>query len=383
VLVHDAFVKPLRIGIAGAGSWARQAHVPGFQSCANVELVAICDLDLARAQQVGAEAGIPAAYRSTEEMMAGERLDLVSIVTPDDCHVADAKAAIAAGAHVLCEKPLATSVEDARSLAAIAALAGVQTKVGFAMRYSPAMMKLRELVVSGELGTPRLLEAFQQNGQFLDPATPFHWKMDRQRTGGGAIVEYGIHTIDLARWIVGEVGSVCATGRTWTPRRSLADGSGFADVDVDDSTAWMMEFANGAIGVCHAGWATIGRPPGLEVRVFGSRCAARCVLSDELPNAESLEIAGPDGHFHPAAIPARFSALLPESGPWWYRFPAHLIRRFVAEIGARETVGPTFADGVAAQEILEALLVSMRERRWVDVTRPHPSPLPSSRERVC
>src|SRR5215207_7096077 len=367
--MHRAAGQLLRVGVVGAGSWSRIAHVPGFRSTAAIHLVAICDVDRDQAMRVAAEASIPKVYDSTATMLAAEQLDLVSIVTPDDCHRADTELALAAGAHVLCEKPLATTVADARLLAAMARTAGVQTKVGFALRYAPAMLALRELVQSGGVGTPQLLQAFQQNGQFLDPATPYHWKMDPERTGGGAIVEYGIHTLDLARWIMGDIRSVCATSRTWIPTRALPDASGFAAVDVDDGTAWLLEFAGGAIGLCHAGWATVGRPPGIEVRVFGTTGAARCILSDDLPGAEGIWIAEADGHFRQADIPAQFSARMPETGDWWFRWPAHLIRSFVAEIGASKSAGPTFEDGVAAQEALAVVIHAVNERRWVDLPR--------------
>ena len=359
----------IRAGVVGAGAWSRVAHVPGFQAAVGVDLVAICDADRRRAEQVAAEAGIPKVYASAAAMLAVEQLELVSVVTPDDCHHADVELALSAGAHVLCEKPLATTVQDARALASLAESAGVQTRVGFILRYAPSMLMLRDLVTSGALGTPHLLQAFQQNGQFLDPATPYHWKMDRARTGGGAIVEYGIHTLDLARWIMGDIRSVCATSRTWIPTRALPDASGFAGVDVDDGTAWLLEFAGGAIGLCHAGWATVGRPPGIEVRVFGTTGAARCILSDDLPGAEGIWIAEADGHFRQADIPAQFSARMPETGDWWFRWPAHLIRSFVAEIGASKSAGPTFEDGVAAQEALATVLRAVNERRWVDLPR--------------
>jgi predicted dehydrogenase len=359
----------IRAGVVGAGAWSRVAHVPGFQAAEGVDLVAICDVDRRRAKHVAAEAQIPNVYDSAAAMLAAEQLDLVSIVTPDDCHRADTELALAAGAHVLCEKPLATTVRDAQLLASLAESAEVQTRVGFVLRYAPSMLMLHELVTSGALGTPHLLQAFQQNGQFLDPATPFHWKMDRARTGGGAIVEYGIHTLDLARWIMGDITSICATGRTWVPTRPLPDEHGFATVDVDDGTAWLLEFASGAIGLCHAGWATTGRPPGIEVRVFGSTGAARCILSDDLPGAEGIWIADADGRFRQAAIPAHFSARMPDRGAWWFRWPAHLIRSFVADIKTSESAGPTFEDGVAAQEALAAVLHAVNERRWVDLPR--------------
>src|SRR5215212_5220007 len=138
----------IRAGIVGAGAWSRVAHVPGFQAAEGVDLVAICDADRRRAEHVASGAGIPKVYASAAAMLAAEQLDLVSIVTPDDCHRADTELALASGAHVLCEKPLATTVADARLLADMARTAGVQTKLGFALRYAPAMLTLRGLVQS-------------------------------------------------------------------------------------------------------------------------------------------------------------------------------------------------------------------------------------------
>lgn len=361
--------KPLRVGVVGAGAWSRAAHVPGFQATPGVEVAAICDTDVERARRIADETGIPNSYASAAAMLAAESLDVVSVVTPDDCHHADVDLALGAGAHVLCEKPLATTVQDARFLASLALSAGVKTRVGFALRYAPAMMMLRNLIADGALGAPRLLQAFQQNGQFLDPATPFHWKMDLARTGGGAIVEYGIHTLDMARWLMGDITSVSASSRTWIPERPQPDGSGIAAVDVDDGTAWLMEFASGAIGLCHASWAIAGRPPGIEVRVFGATGAAKCILSDELPEAEGLWLSEGDGHFRQVDIHPRFSARMPESKSWWFRWPARLIGDFVAEIEGSEAAGPTFDDGVAAQEALAAVVRAVTERRWVDLPR--------------
>jgi predicted dehydrogenase len=357
----------LRVGIVGAGSWARQAHVPGFQRCPDVAVVAICDPDLSRAQAVADEAGIPHVFASIAAMTAETDLDLISIVTPDDSHLTDVRVALDVGAHTLCEKPLATTLPAARELAALADDAGVHTRVGFVMRFAPALAQLREIVTAGDIGEVQHLQAFQQNGQFLDPAAPFHWKMDRKLTGGGAVVEYGIHTIDLALWIMGAVTSVCASSRTWVTERPLPDAPGTVRMESDDSTAWLMDFASGASGICHAGWSTVGRAPGLEIRVFGSRGAARCQLSDDLPGAQGLWVAGPDGHFRQVFAEQSAAESGEPTAPWWVDFSSRLIGDFVAEVQGAPASGPTFADGVAAQEVLEAIILSTRQRRWVDL----------------
>jgi predicted dehydrogenase len=300
-------------------------------------------------------------------MVAAGELDLVSIVTPDDCHPAEARAAIAAGLHVLCEKPLARTYADARAMAEAARAAGVLTKVGFTLRYAPAVLRLKELVTDGTIGRPYLLQMFLQNGQFLDPAKPRHWKMTREHAGAGASVEYGIHGLDLARWLLGEPARVCAAGRTFVPERYLPDGSGPVAIDVEDSCAWLMEFGGGALGLAHAGWATVGRAPGLELRVYGSNGAAQCVLSDDLPGCEMLRIASAaDQRFLPAEIPARLQTPLPPSEPWWRRFHYNLIHHFVDEIRTNRPQAPTFEDGARDQAVLEAVIAAMAEGRWVE-----------------
>jgi predicted dehydrogenase len=359
---------PLRVGVVGTGHWAVEAHIPGFRACPGVEVAAICSRSLERGETVAHALGIPRVYTSVPAMVTAERLDLVSIVTPDDCHAEEATAAIRAGLHVLCEKPLARTVAEAGQMAEAATAAGVLTKVGFTMRYAPAVMRLRELVASGELGTPYLINLFLQNGQFLDPRKPRHWKMTREHAGAGAVVEYGIHGLDLVRWLLGDVTRVSAAGRTLIPERPLPDGQGTARIDVEDSCAWLMEFANGALGVCHAGWATVGRAPGLEIRVYGSRGAAQIVLTDDLPGSKSLRVAtAEDQRFVPAPIPDHLATPMPETEPWWRRFHHNLIQHFVDEVRGGVAAPPSFADGVAAQRLLDAVVTAMTEECWVRI----------------
>jgi predicted dehydrogenase len=356
----------MRVAVIGAGAWGAEAHIPGFQACDGVTIAAVCDADAARAEQVAREKDVPRAYDSVEAMLATEKLDLVSIATPTDTHQATAGAAIAAGLHVLCEKPLARTLVQARAMSAQALAAGVHTKLGFTMRYAPAMRRLKELVTEGFIGTPDLLEMMLQNGQFLSPEKPWHWKLSQAHAGAGVIVEYGIHGLDLARWVLGEVRRVCAAGRTIIPQRRRPDSGEVVAIDVEDSCSWLMEFANGALGVCHAGWATIGRAPGIELRVYGSRGAVQVVLSDDLPGSEMLRAAtAAEQRFEPAEIPDRLATPIPPPAVWRRRFQHNLIQHFVNEIRSGQQGEPDFTDGVRAQALLEAVVTSMREDRWV------------------
>ena len=197
--------RELKVGVIGAGHWATEAHIPGFQACEGVAVVAVSDIEAERAARAAQALGVPRAYASAEEMLAAETLDAVSIVTPDDTHAGYALAAMARGIAVLCEKPLARTAKEALALADRAEQAGVVNKVGFTMRYTPSLLYLRELVEQGFFGELYLFQCFIQNAQFLDPQKPRHWKMTMEHAGGGVIVEYGIHMLDIARLLVGDI----------------------------------------------------------------------------------------------------------------------------------------------------------------------------------
>lgn len=333
------------------GRWAQVAHVPALLANPAVTLVAVSD------DSPAALAAAPpgcSRYSDALHMLAVEQLDLVCIVTPDDAHHAQVRAAVEAGTHIVCEKPLAPTGAEALNLTELVEAAGLVNRVGFTVRYSPAMTALHELIDDGAIGEAHLLIGLQQNGQFLDPATPFHWKMEKSRTGGGAIVEYGIHTLDLAIWLGAPVSRAQAIGQNLISERPLPDGSGMRAVEVDDSTGWLIEYENGGKGIGHAGWATPGRAPGLEIRVYGSKGAARVELSDEHPGDEALWLSGSDGHFERQELPA------PYGRPWYSAWIGALIDDAVNEILGRPHRGdPTFADGARAQSLLDAMVASM------------------------
>jgi predicted dehydrogenase len=357
----EKILSKLQCAIIGCGSWASRAHLPALQRIPGVELVAVCDSDAHRAEQFALSASVPAVYSRVEALFVNERLDFVCVVTPDDAHSEAVTSAAEAGVHVVCEKPLATTLAEARRLEEIASSREIHTRMGFILRFAPAVQQMQQLLREGAIGDPHLMMVFQQNGQFLDPAKPAHWKMDGARTGGGAIVEYGIHSLDLMIWLMGDIARITGSSQTQIPQRSDERG-GTTTIEVDDSTVWIAECSSGARVIGHAGWATPGRPPGLEIRIFGSKGALKAELSDEHPDDQRLTMAAPDGFFRPVPLPA--TTLAPS--PWWETWTELLLKDFVENLGGARPAGvPTFADGVNAQKVLDGLLSSMDSHSWV------------------
>jgi predicted dehydrogenase len=356
----------LRVGIVGAGLWTERAHLPALTHLPEVTVVGVADPDVARARALAQRFGVAQAV-TDHRALIDLGLDAVSIVAPDDVHHAVATAALDAGLHVLCEKPLARTVPEAADLVARAAAAGVVTKLGFVFRYSPALQHLRALVQDGYVGRVHSLVVYSQNPQFMDPAAPFHWKMDGARTGGGVFVEYGSHSLDLARWIAGEITEVCANARTVVPERSDPQGPGRRRVDVDDVCSWLGTQEGGVESMFHSSWASIGQPWG-DLAVFGDRGALVWRRRDDAwPFADLLGATRTAPMLKALAVPQSRTAGLEWATTWRECFMGNLARAFVAEVVGAPRTGPTFLDGYRAQIGLAAIATSLAERRWVRI----------------
>ncbi len=226
-------MKPLRAAVIGLGIGRR--HISAYQSIPGIEVVAIADVDaqaLAKARQ---EFGIPFAATDYERVLARSDVDLVSICTPDRLHAGQALAALAAGKHVLCEKPLATSLEDAARIVQAAKKAGRKFAVGHNYRFSPQFLKVKELVEAGELGDLFYGESsYVQDLYFMEKLGPDYWRLKDPQDFllGGAI-----HNVDLLRWIVGEIEEVHSYSNHSMPFYAL-----------DDNYVSNLRFANGRIG---------------------------------------------------------------------------------------------------------------------------------------
>ena len=299
----------VRVGVLGAHAWAEKAHLPGFAADPRVELAGICDVMPERAAAMAQQFGVRRVYASAEEMIADPMIEMIDVCTPTDTHVALSMAAIDAGKHVLCEKPIARSAEEAFALAKAANAAGVKTKVGFTFRYSPALRQIRKWIEDGTIGEVFHIHGLEQNSQFLDPDFPL-----RQVPAGvdfqpkhpipQSIVGYGSHLVDLMRWMGGEFGAVAASMRNYVPERVVRGYPGRQRIHVDDGTVALVEFQSGAQGMLQTSIVAVGNYPGIEIRVYGSKGAAVGRLVTERGIAETLHFASANSvEFEPVTLP--------------------------------------------------------------------------------
>ena len=227
------------------------------------------------------------------QVIARDDIDVIDIVTPGDSHAEIAVAALEAGKHVLCEKPLANSVAEAEVMAAAAGSAaerGVFAMVGFTYRRVPAVTFARELVASGAIGDVRNVRAEYLQDWLVDETAPLAWRLQKEHAGSGALGDIGAHAIDLAQFITGQrLTSVAGTIDTVVAERPLlAEGSGLSGtagagrgaVTVDDVALFSGRFEQGALGAFVASRMSTGRKNALRIEVSGSRGAIAFDLED-------------------------------------------------------------------------------------------------------
>lgn len=363
---------PVRVGVLGAGVWARAAHLPGYKRDGRCEVVAIADPQMELARAAAAEFDIPAVYDRHTLLIDRDDIHVVDVCTPSHTHFELACAALEAGKHVLCEKPVAFEFRDTRRAHQLARSLGLKTKVGFTFRYSPAMRYMKELIDQGYVGRPFIFNGFEQNSQWLDPQTPLRQvnaEADQSVLQVSSLEGYGAPIIDLAHWFIGSgFSQVIGTMRNFVPERMVRGTGRMMRMNIDDGDIFLGEFENGALGSLQTSYVTVGNYPGLEARVFGSDGALVCRLVEESGVCETLKGARPDQvEFREIAVPQR---LYPPDGSsresWRTLFYANLIESFIGEVLAGDDHNQgDFGDAARVQEVINAVERSFRERRWI------------------
>ena len=364
------------MGAVHSHAWRTVDHVgtPRFRT----RRVALAGRDAGRAQAAAAQFGWAEGVDDWRPLLERDDVHVVDILTPGDSHAEIAIAALAAGKHVICEKPLATTVEEAQRMteAATAASArGVRSMVAFNYRKVPAIGLARQLVESGRLGDLRQVRAVYLQDWIVDPDFPLTWRLQKDRSGAGALGDIGSHIIDAAQFITGQrLLGVSGTVETFVKQRPLeaartGAGTGLSaeastelgEVTVDDAAVFFGRGDGGALMTFEASRMALGRKNGMRIEVNGS-------LGSIAFDFESMnELWFFDGTLPDAENGfRRILATEPEHpgvSNWWpaghglgYDHPfVHELQEFLGAIADERDATPSFADGLQVQQVLEAV----------------------------
>ncbi|WP_243752742.1 Gfo/Idh/MocA family protein [Leucobacter ruminantium] len=352
-----------RIGMLGAGFMAR-THTAAAR-VARADLAALASSSPETASRAAAELGYASATTADELIASG--LDVVHVCTPNPTHVDYARAALRAGAHVICEKPLATSAAEARELAAEAERAGRPGAVPFVYRYHPMVREARARIAEGEAGAVLTISGHYLQDWLLDPGDD-DWRVSSESGGPSrAFADIGSHLVDLLEFVSGDrIARLAAVTRTVHPER------GGRAVTTEDTAALAVELAGGGIGTLLVSQVAPGRKNGLTLEIAGSRESLRFEQEDP----ERLWV-GRRGHSlllrrDPDTLGADAARLspLPAGHPQGYQdaFNAFVADAYAAAAGETPAGLPTFADGARAAVITDAVLASASAGTWVEVS---------------
>ncbi|WP_432541925.1 Gfo/Idh/MocA family protein [Kineococcus sp. SYSU DK002] len=384
-MTADQFDRP-ELGVAVVGhsfmgavhshAWRSVDHVgtPRFRT----RRVALAGRDLSRAQAAAAQFGWAEGVDDWRTLIERDDVQVIDILTPGDSHAEIAIAALEAGKHVICEKPLAKTVEEAQRMteaAQAAAAKGVRSMVAFNYRQVPAIGLAKQLVDAGRLGEVRQVRAVYLQDWIVDPSFPLTWRLQKDRSGAGALGDIGSHIIDAAQFITGQrLTGVSGTVETFVKQRPLeaartgantglgAEASTeFGEVTVDDAAVFFGRGDGGALMTFEATRMALGRKNGMRIEVNGSKGS----IAFDFESMNEL-------HFFDGTLPdaengfRRILATEPEHpgvANWWpaghglgYDHPfVHELQEFLGAIADGRDPSPSFADGLQVQQVLEAV----------------------------
>ena len=356
--------RPVRVGYIGAG-WADRTQIPTYR-LAGLTAQAVCARRLERAQGVAERHLIPETYATWQELIASPQVDVVSIVTPPHLHAEIASAALAAGKHVICEKPAALNASQVeKMLAAAQAAPDKLAIIDHELRFNPARAHLRRLLRKGYTGSPLYVHLTWYGSGRLDPRQPWDWQSDAER-GGGMVGALGSHLYDLARWLMGRVDGLSAQLQIGHFARHDPAANAQRQVTADDAAYFQLQFGGGVQGRVEISALRPGGK-GMTVLVVGTTGALRIDEDDTLWGMQGA--AYPEGEWQRLPLPGEavdLSALRSRSpftvGCYYFgRALAAALRSDAPDLPD----AATFYDGLAVQRGLDAARRSAREQAWV------------------
>ncbi len=358
----------VRVGVIGTSPYADYIHLPNLKSHAGAQIAAICGRNRARAQEMADKYAIPMVFTDYRQMLEQAGLDAVVIAVTDDLHYPMTMDALAAGLHVLCEKPMALNAQQALAMTEKAQAMGVKHMTFFAWRFEPYHRYLHQLIGESYIGRPYLCQFRQVGGYGRDGQ--YAWRFD-SRHGNGILGDLGSHMIDMAHWLVGDITRVSAHLTTLVERMG-ADGRPLS-TPANDSALLTVEFANGACGaiVVSAMAHMAEREQFHEVSLYGEDGTLELNMSSI--EAKMRGVREGQGRFETLTVPDEYRMGVDSALPLWDQLSMVLQtqsigdRQFIDAILHDQPVAPNFEDGLKVQAVIDAALESQRRGCWVAV----------------
>jgi len=357
----DPFAQdPIRVGVIGTGFGA-SLHLSALRENPDFVTVAIGSRRPERARAAALDHGIPVHYSDYRELVRDDDVDAVIVASPPHLHHTMSIVALEAGKHVLCEKPMARNLAEARDMLRIAERVGTIAMVNNQLRYLPVRMRIAELIAEGYIGEPHAASIVVHRSSLNDPHDrPWGWLMEMEKAGG-MLGATGAHYLDALRWWFGDVKGVAGAVSTMVRQRRLPDSSAMAKVDADDNFSVILRFANGAIGTIHV-TATAGHEGDEEITLSGSEGTLE-IREGRLLGARLGEFS-----LNELPVPDRLLGGLIPGGHYLVQPTTLLLRAWARAIREGVPASPSFADGVKTQELIDGALRSSQQGRWIDTS---------------
>jgi predicted dehydrogenase len=360
------------MGAAHSQAWRTAPHF--FDLPLRPEMTVVAGRDAAKVADAAERLGWSSTETDWRRVIRRDDVDLVDVCTPGDTHAEIAIAALEAGKHVLCEKPLANTVAEAEAMVAAADAArasGVRAMVGFTYRRVPAIGLARQLVAEGRIGEVRHVRAQYLQDWIVDPEFPLVWRLQKDKAGSGALGDIGAHIVDAAQFVAGDLlVGVSALTETFVKERPLAEatsglsatgGTATGPVTVDDAALFIGRFAGGALGSFEATRFATGRKNTIRLELNGSLGS----IAFDFENMNELQVheAAGDPSVSGFTRVIVTEATHPYMDAWWppghpigyeHTF-THEVVDLVRDIHAGRDPWPSFADGLQVQRALAAV----------------------------
>ena len=370
-------MKSLQVGLIGTGFMGK-CHALAYRNVKavfgdipEIKLHSLCEVPHERAIKIADQFGFENATDDWEALVNDPAIDIISITTPNKLHKQMALAALAAGKHVWCEKPLALTLGEAEEMAEAAKAAGTKTMVGYNYLKNPIIAHAKQLIEQGAIGRLLHFRGFVDEDYQADPTLPWTWRATKADAGLGTLGDLGCHLVSLAYELVGPIESLTADIQTVYPERPMPEGDGMGKVENEDVATAIIRFENGILGTLASSRSAWGRKNHLGFEIHGDK--GMLIFDQERMNELQLYqnqgpkseqgfktiFAGPDHPLYEHFCPA------PGHGLGFNELKLIELAAFVKDIAGEETAQPNFQTALEFERVIHAIARSAESRSWV------------------